>query len=392
MVVKALHIRGPYKGPTGYDHHVREFVRELDRQGIKVQLTDLPLWGPARLPAHLRDPWFDALDRPTNAHSVLHCCMPHQVQLQAGQANVNYTMFEATRIPAAWVAHQRRHDLVVVPTESSRRAWVGSGVSETRVRVCPLGINTSLFGGDITPMRLRQESGDPVEGYSVRFLNVSELSPRKNVLGLLRVWLRATSRADDAVLMLKLGAYVPRAWEDFQQQLEELQEQLHRRLQDAAPVHFIDGLLDDVDMPSLYAAATHYISLSHGEGWDQAMVEAAATGLGLIAPNHSAYTAYLNDASARLVSCRLVPAGWVGGASSPVLFRGTEWWEPDEEHAIAHVRSVIAGEPGPPSPRQRILAELTWERATHQLLGILDEVELKRERHWWRLPWWYRRH
>jgi glycosyltransferase involved in cell wall biosynthesis len=388
-VINALHIRGPYRGPTGYEHHVREFVRELHRQGVKVQLTDLPFWGPAKLPPHQRDPWFDFLDRPTGAHSVLHFCMPHQVELQNGQANVNYTMFEATRIPAAWVAHQRRHDLVIVPTESSRVAWIASGVPETSVRVCPLGINTSLFCGDVSPMRLGQESGNLVERYAVRFLNVSELSQRKNVLGLLRVWLRATSRADDAVLMLKLGAYSPRACEEFQQQVEGLQEQLHRGLEHAAPVHFINGLLSDAEMPSLYAAATHYISLSHGEGWDQAMVEAAATGLGLIAPNHSAYTAYLNDASARLVTSRLVPAGWVGGASSPILFLGAEWWEPDEEEAIAHVRSVIAGQPGPPSPRQRILSELTWERATHQLLDILEDVELRRGRHWWSPRRWY---
>jgi glycosyltransferase involved in cell wall biosynthesis len=391
-VINALHVRGSYRGPTGYEHHVREFVRELHRQGVRVQLTDLPLWGPAKLPPHLRDAWFDTLDRPAGAHSVLHFCMPHQVQVEAGHANVNYTMFEATRIPAAWVAHQRRHDLVIVATESSRVAWIASGVPEASVRVCPLGINPSLFYGDVRPMRLRAQSGQLIERYGVRFLNVSELSPRKNVLGLLRVWLRATSRADDAVLMLKLGAYAPAARDEFQQQLERLQEQLNRRLEDAAPVHFVNGLLRDAEMPALYAAATHYISLSRGEGWDQAMVEAAATGLGLIAPNHSAYTAYLDDASARLVTSRLVPAGWVGGATSPILFQGAEWWEPDEDEAIEHLRSVLAGQPGPPSPRQRILTELTWERATHQLLGILEEVELRRGRHWWRLPRWYIRH
>jgi glycosyltransferase involved in cell wall biosynthesis len=387
-MINALHVRGSYTGPTGYEHHVREFVRELHRQSVSVQLTDLPLWGPAKLPLHLRDPWFDTLDRPTGARSVLHFCMPHQVELQAGRANVNYTMFEATRIPAAWVTHQRRHDLVIVPTESSRAAWIASGVQEARVRVCPLGINSRLFGGDVSPMRLRTEHGELVTRFGVRFLNVSELSPRKNMLGLLRVWLQATSRADDAVLMLKLGAYAPRAREDFQQQIERVQEQLNRGLQDAAPVHFVNGLLSDADMPSLYAAATHYISLSHGEGWDQAMVEAAASGLHLIAPNHSAYTAYLDGTSARLVTSRLVPAGWAGGASSPTLFQGAEWWEPDEEHAIAHVRSVISGQPGPPAPRRRILTELTWEQATRQLLGILEEVELRRGRQWWP-PRWY---
>ena len=47
--LKALQVRGPFKGPSGYEHHVREFVRELVNQGVEVQLTDLPMWGPAKL-------------------------------------------------------------------------------------------------------------------------------------------------------------------------------------------------------------------------------------------------------------------------------------------------------------------------------------------------------
>jgi glycosyltransferase involved in cell wall biosynthesis len=318
--------------------------------------------------------------------------MPHQVEPRTGHANVNYTMFEATRIPPAWVAHQRRYNLVVVPTESSRLAWVASGVPEARVRICPLGVNAGLFGGQLSPMRLRLESGDEVERYSARFLNVSELSPRKNVAGLLRVRLRAMSRKDDAVLILKVGAYAPSVREAFWHQLERLQEQLHRRIEEVAPIHVVDSLPSDAQMPALYAAATHYISLSHGEGWDQSMVEAGAAGLGLIAPNHSAYTAYLDDACARLVTSRLVPAGWVDGASSPILFEGAESWDPDEEQAVAHVHSVIAGQSGPPPPHKRILTELTWENATLQLLRILEEVDFNGALYRWSLPQWHRRH
>jgi hypothetical protein len=47
-------------------------------------------------------------------------------------------------------------------------------------------------------------------------------------------------------------------------------------------------------MPGLFAAASHYWSMSHGEGRDQPMIEAAASGLRLIVPRHTAYLEYLD--------------------------------------------------------------------------------------------------
>src|SRR5262245_24880408 len=100
----ALSVRGPYKGASGHDHHVREFVRHLAARGVAVRLVDVPQWSPVKLAPDQRDPWFDTLGAPVEARTVLHFCMPHQVRSTPGLLNVNYTMFEATRIPASWVA------------------------------------------------------------------------------------------------------------------------------------------------------------------------------------------------------------------------------------------------------------------------------------------------
>lgn len=393
MALTSLKVRGPFKGPTGYDHHVREFVRELHRQGVAVQLVDIPEWGPTKLPAQMRDPWFETLDKPVRASIVLHFCMPHQVEPEPKRVNANYTMFEASRIPSSWVAASRKHDLVVLPTESSRRAWVNSGVADTQLRLCPLGINTALFGQRAMPLQLRRETGEPTGQYKVRFLNVSKLGPRKNLLGLLRVWIRATERHDDAVLIVKIGCYAPGWLEQFRYKIHLLQHRLGKRLDEAAPVHLIYDLFSDADMPKLYAAATHYISMSFGEGWDQAMVEAAASGLQLIAPNHSAYTTYLDPSIAHLITSREVPAVFEGGGLIGALFRSANWWEPDEDEAVMAVQLAIAGRDGGKLPaRDKILSEFTWEKATRRLIAILDEaVTRNKRRRFWLLPPSYRR-
>ena len=55
--------------------------------------------------------------------------------------NVNYTMFEATHVHPSCIGHDSRHDLVIVPTESSRQAWLASGLDPGKMRVSPLGID-----------------------------------------------------------------------------------------------------------------------------------------------------------------------------------------------------------------------------------------------------------
>ncbi len=371
----SLRVHGPFHGPSGYDHHVREFTRELVRQGVAVQLIDLPSWSSVKLPPPMRDSWFDELQRPLDAEMTLHFCMPHQVENDRQTLNVNYTMFEATRVPDAWIERNLRHDLVVVPTESSRQAWLTTGMPEERLRVSPLGIDPDIYGKPAEPLVFRTQAGRPVLDYTTRFLNVSELGPRKNIVGLLHAWLDATRETDDAILLLKLGRYAPGWFELLLLQMRQLEDRVGRRFVDAAPVEMLLDLLPDADMPRLFAAGTHYISLSHGEGWDQPMVEAAASGLRLIAPAHSAYLAYLTRDTATLLPSREVPARFEGDPELQALFAGANWWEPDHDAAVAAIRAAIANPTtGPLGARDLVLREFTWEHATAGLIDVLTAV------------------
>jgi hypothetical protein len=81
--MRAITVRGPYKGQSGHDHHVREFVRHLAMRGIALQLLDIPEWSPVKLPEEQRDPWFDTLGAPVGARAVVHFCMPRPVSTSA---------------------------------------------------------------------------------------------------------------------------------------------------------------------------------------------------------------------------------------------------------------------------------------------------------------------
>lgn len=372
---RSLEVVGSFKGASGYDRHTREFVRHLVRQGVRVRLTHLPGWS-VDLPDALRETWFDALDAPVGADTLLHFTMPGHARPRAGLRNVNYTMFEADRIPLQWAECARAHELVILPTASSYEAWVRGGVPRERLRICPLGVDGEFFSADAEPLPLRTPAGRPLDSYRTRFLNVAELRPRKNHLGLLRSWIRATSPADDALLLLKVSVFQQGVFEEFQADVASMQRRLGRTLADAAPVVLVAQTLTDGQVRSLYAAATHYLSMSRGEGWDQAMMEAAAAGLRLVAPRHTAYLSYLRDEDAFLIPAALRPAEFEGrmGIGDRVFFDGLGWWEPDEDAAVEIIRRIVRGEAAPKdSPQSRIVGEYTWEKAAARLIEILWE-------------------
>jgi glycosyltransferase involved in cell wall biosynthesis len=372
---RSLAVRGPFRGASGHDRHTREFVRELARQGVRVQLTDIPEWHPVKLPPEASDPWFEQLARPVHASATVHFCMPHQVVAGGTPLTVNYTMFEAGQVPAGWVASGRSHDLVIVPTLSSREAWLASGYPPGKLRVCPLGVDVDRFHPASDPLRLAPVRGRAVAEYRTRVLNVSDLMPRKNLAGLIRTWITATSAGDDAVLILKLGPSTRESTAGLFRQLALMEQQLGRSLEAAAPVLFVDRLLTDAELPGLFAAASHYWSMSHGEGWDQPMIEAAATGLRLIAPAHSAYLSYLDPAVAQLIPSCHVPADAHGNPWTARLFEGARWWAPDEDAACQALRNALDGRDEPAAClRDRLVAGMTWRHATAQLIEILAEL------------------
>jgi glycosyltransferase involved in cell wall biosynthesis len=105
------------------------------------------------------------------------------------------------------------------------------------------------------------------------------------------------------------------------------------------------------------------------------MMEAGAMGLRLIAPEHSAYIAYLDGSVAQMIPCRRIPADFNGGTGIGKLFIGSDWWEPNEEAAAGFVRQAIRENGnGVAMARARIANDFTWERSAERLIKILEEL------------------
>ncbi|WP_042699026.1 tetratricopeptide repeat protein [Azospirillum sp. B506] len=361
-----LVVRGAFRDNSGYAQKVRQFVRHLVDAGVRIRLVDLNHGDVDNLPDGQIDPLLGTLDRPVRAKAVLSFTTPLLVEAVPGLKTINYTVFEALDIPPLWAAHSRRHDHVVVATASSRQAWLKAGHPADRVHICPEGVEP-LDPGRVTPAAILDSTGRRLADYPVRILNVSDLNSRKNLEGLLRVWLRTTRAEDAAALLLKAGKGEGVSG-SIRNLLVRLTAETGRTMEQAAPLFLVGGMLSETDMMSLHAAATHYWSMSHGEGWDLPMAQAGAMGLTLLAPDHSAYRAYLNGRVAHMIPSRVTPA--LDG------YRGRDWWTPDEEEAARLLRAVIDDPDGTRrSARGHLLEQFSWRSAAHRLIGLLRDLD-----------------
>lgn len=362
-VPEGLLVRGPYQGISGYAHMTNRLVDAMSAAGLRVH----------RLGLLGTEPWASPLETMVRGRSIVSCQTPSTVEKVPGLMTVNLSMFEGTRIPQAWRRFSDKHDLVIVPTESSRVAWVERNYPEDRIRVCPLGVDAETINGPA--VQVMTVDGRSSLSFRCRFLNVSDFIPRKNLDGVLRVWLSATSATDDAVLILKLGkggAGTGAAVEALFRQTEVV---VGKRRQDAAPVAVVTGALDEASMTGLFRTATHYWSLSHGEGWDLPMSKAGAMGLQLIAPAHSSYVDYLDRGVARMIPSTTGPAHLPNSRESWPTFHGLNWWEPDETAAAQIINRIVRGEDQTLlDARHRLLERFTWAQASEKLTAILRDV------------------
>lgn len=370
---RALTITGSHKGITGHDNQVRSIVRALHEQDVDIELIDLPKWSAAKLPVQLQDKWFDELTQPVGSSVHLHFCMPHQVKLSSDKRNIVFTMFEADRIPQDWVTKTHSFDLTIVPFEFAKKAWIDSGVPAKLVKKCPLGVDLDRFKPGVQPLKLQTTDGRSAADFAIRFLNISEANPRKNLIGLLRAWLIATSRSDDAALILKPGFYTAKSHERLAKEIATLEQELCKKLDQAGQIFWLTGAVPEVGLPSIFAAATHYISASLGEGFDLPMVEAAASGLQLVAPRHSAYLDYLNDETAYMLPVKPELARFPNDPALDQMFTGAHWWRPDLDAMIGTISDIIAKRaPSKPGTRDAV-SHLTWTNTAATLLKIIFE-------------------
>ena len=363
----ALEIIGVVAGHAGFSHHTQETIRHLLVYGVEIGVRATSGDAVATWPA-----WLQPYARPLpEATMCLQICPPPFVNWDTRLPVVTFTTFEGDRIHQAYVDVAMRSARTVVTTRQCKEAWVASGVPESLVGVVPLGVDSARFDGSAAPLELTLPDGSPLSSRRTRFLHVSSAGPRKNQAGLVRAWLEATKPDDDAALVLRVGDSWRGSSNDVRNAIRQAERKAGKSLADAAPIVMLNKGLPEDDMPRLYTACTHYISASCGEGWDLSTIEAAASGLTLIVPDHTAYREYLDPTVATMIPSRLELNTMPNAGPFANYFKGVNWWRPEHDALSGAIRRAVSGEALARGAQARVRTDFTWEATAIRLLGEL---------------------
>ncbi len=350
--------------PTGYSTSSGALLRALDAQGVRA--TYRYVYGPGTV--------YPPPERGSTGDYHLEAIRGRRQPLWPkvgvvygqgdvfsrgrGRHRIGFTMLEVDRFPAEWVRQANRMDEVWVPSESSRRAFLDSGLKRP-VHLIPLGVDPDYFHPGVTGYR------NPSEYV---FLSVFEWGERKGPAIALRAFNEAFSASEPVRLVCKIINVDPRV------SIREEIRALGLRPGGGRISYVLNREFPRAELPSLYRSADCFVSPSRGEGWNLPLLEAMACGLPAIATDWGAHKDYLNDGNGYPLRIRgLVPA-----VTSCPYYVGARWADPDPEHLRALLREVYEHRDEAARRGARAAAEVaerwTWHASAARIVRRLEEI------------------
>jgi len=364
----------PYRGITGYDIVVREFMRRFHELGHNIASVEHKLWSNQQFQTEI-DPIIEEYEANTQDPSFnpkfhLNFSLIDQAQLNLNTLNVVYTMFESDSICKHWVNHAKRLDLIVVPTEFNKQTFAKSGIPESKLFVCPVPLDLEKIQGERKPRAIYSYNGDDLSKYKHRFLHVSEYVTRKNFDGLVRAWCDETKDTDDACLLIKLNSNSGLKLDFIKKKLDKLLKR-HKK---CAPIFFYGSFLSTELMFDLYHWCTHYVTTSFGEGWGMSESICGVLGKRVVAPNSSAFTEYLNKDNAYIFATQTMSCTQTGPTAP--YYAGSKWFAPIHFEVRKNLRKSIKEANEGEDQKGKLLSEKlkTLCNPTNAAKRLLDHI------------------
>ncbi len=325
-----LNIVGHFRSEHSIGDAARGSVRAADAAGIPTSLVRLriPLTSrqnddtvDTRLSATMRQP---VSLYHINVRETEEIARYHGSDWMSGRYNIAYWAWDTHEFPEDWVRHARQFDEIWSPSQFAANAI------QRQVPVPVLTMPHVIEFPVPTGSDLRTQFGLPQNLFLFLFVfDLNSLATRKNPEAVVDAFRQVVAKNPATGLVLKTHNTARNAAD---------MERLRARIADLPNVFLLDQTLPRHTVYELMAACDAFVSLHHAEGFGLCVAEAMFLGKPVVSTDWSATAEYVTAQNGFPVRYRLTRLNH----HIDEYVRGTEWAEPDIEHAAACMETLAA--------------------------------------------------
>ena len=344
-------LRAPLLTNSGYGVHSRQIFEWLfNRKDVDLRVECLK-WG--------ETPWIVNPDAEKGLFGKIMSCssgprpdndISFQVQLpdewdaSLAKYNVGVTaLVESTRCNPDWLKKMNEMDSIIVPSNFTKKVIEKNfrDFLKKDVTVIPEWFNTHL---NQDKKRFSDIYDDRYE-FDTKFnlLTIGTLtsldadSDRKNLINTIK-WAIQTFEGDPDVGIVVKTCLGRGSVEDREMSKSAIHQIVTSfRKSDFPKIHLIHGNMTSREIAGLFRSRKihGYITGTRGEGYGLPLVEAAASGIPVVATNWSGHLDFLGDNFLKVdYELRPIPSSRVDGR---IFIDGAMWAEPFEEHFVSQL-------------------------------------------------------
>ncbi len=372
--MKLMLICAPVTSRSGYGAHARDLVWSLiEHNKYDIRIMDVP-WGECPRDALNSDDDRDLkilncilsspqMDRQPDVYVDIR--IPNEFQT-FGKFNIGITAgIETTAVSSAWVEGCNRMDLIIVPSEHSKKGFVDALYE--KVQQMPNGETQKI--GELKlekPIEVLFEGADeniykPIDNSSLDlvddikedfcFLHVGQWGKgeigedRKDIAKMVKTFYEAfANKKEKPALILKTQGATFSVM-DREECLRKINivKNMFPKDWDLPKIYLLHGSLSDEEMNKLYnhPKVKAFVSFTHGEGFGRPLLEATMTGLPIIASGWSGHVDFLDAEKACMLGGELkqVPKSAVW---KDIIVAESQWFVVNEQQAYRALNHVFS--------------------------------------------------
>jgi glycosyltransferase involved in cell wall biosynthesis len=338
---KKVLLRAPVLTQSGYGVHARQIAKWLlSRQDVDLQVQALP-WGDT--------PWLidkeahggfigQLMERTVDPTGVkydvsIQLQLPNEWDPRLARKNIGVTAGVETDVcNPAWIGNCNSMSAVAVPSSHAEKCIRASGRITTPMYVIPEAYSEAIT------QRVTTKVDDLTFSTPFNFLFFGQVTgnnpenDRKNFFYTIKWFCENFSHDDDVGLIVKTntGRNTKIDRKVVVQMLNNLLGEV--RKSSAPKIHLLHGDMNDAEVASLYRhpQVKALVSLTRGEGYGLPILEAAASGLPVIATGWSGHMDFMSHGKFINVSYK-VDKVHPSRVDSNIFMPNAQWAHPSEE-------------------------------------------------------------